>query len=235
MGAYYSYAIIKKDKKTKEKSFFINHEFKKSIYEEVDYCGQKFLESFYHANIDTQILYAILKDMKKIILNTQCDYDKVGTFKTQLEFAEKYNIELNTELEEKIKNLIELDLDLYNYSKKVKKEDILYFKNLETGYIICPETKEYIDLKYFNDLLFVKNIWIVSPLALLTRSSAVAQGGGDFDISYLVDVKSFKKNKNFNIELISKWKDKEIEYKETIEEISKDFKNISKEITLIEY
>ena len=81
----------------------------------------------------------------------------------------------------------------------------------------------------------------VSPLALLTRSSKEAQGGGDFDIS---DVdwkqteyrKEFAENPEFDKNLICSWKDQEVQFydysNEELKAKLKEYENISKKILL---
>ncbi len=99
----------------------------------------------------------------------------------------------------------------------------------ENGIIVCHKRKEYIILKEF----FKKRGYVVDPLALLTRSSKNSQGGGDFDVEYL-PTEDFLENKYFNEDLVTAWKDRELTYLESLEEIPNNYKNISKEILIIE-
>ena len=109
------------------------------------------------------------------------------------------------------------------------------------GYIVCDSKKQ-----YFNINKFTKGT-VVSPLALLTRSSETSQGGGDFDVSDVdwEEVKKskyreFKENPKFDKSLISSWKDLEIQfyeenkinYDEDLQRILKEYEDISDKIFL---
>lgn len=227
MGAYFAYSITKENEKGEKEIFFIDSDLKEKIVKDLPWNGLKFLESFYHNNIDTKILYKILKHYKKIILNTQCDYDKKDSFKYQNEFHTSDDYELNSNLIKEIEKL------LLTYKGKIN-----YSENVEVGYIVCPKKKQYIDLNYFNKMnKKYKDNWLISPLALLTRSNTINQGGGDFDFEiYLKKIfcTKFKENDIFDINLVSNWKDEEILYIEDLSKINnKEFKDISLYITLI--
>lgn len=103
-------------------------------------------------------------------------------------------------------------------------------KEFENGIIVCHKRKEYIVLKDF----FKKRGYVVDPIALLTRSSENSQGGGDFDVEYLLDQEEFVGNDYFNEDLVTAWKDCELTFVESLEEIPNNYRNISKEILLIE-
>ena len=227
MGAYFAYSITKENGKGEKETFFIDSDLKEKIVKDLPWNGLKFLESFYHNNIDTKILYKILKYYKKIILNTQCDYDKKDSFKYQNEFHTSDDYKLNSNLIKEIEKLLLAYRDKINYSE-----------NVEVGYIVCPNKKQYIDLNYFNKMNEkYKHNWLISPLALLTRSSSILQGGGDFDFeTYLKKdfCTKFKENDIFDVNLISNWKNEEIIYIEDVSEIDdKGFENISLHIALI--
>ena len=230
MGAYFAYSIIKENEKGKKEIFFIDSDLKEKIIKDSPWNGLKFLESFYHNNIDTKILYKILKYYKKIILNTQCDYDKKNAFKYQNEFHVSNDYSLTPTLINELKEL----LSDYIFSNEYDDYD----KNIETGYILCPDKKQYIDLNYFNKMNEkYKHNLLISPLALLTRSSSISRGGGDFDFETYLQKDfciKFKENDIFDINLISNWKDKEIIYIKDLPKINnKGFEDISLNVTLI--
>lgn len=111
------------------------------------------------------------------------------------------------------------------------------------GYIVCDSKKQ-----YFNIYKFTRGLDnVVSPLALLTRSTENSQGGGDFDVSDVdweevkkSKYKEFKENLNFDKSLISSWKDLEIQFyednfynnSEELEVKLKEYEDISEKIFL---
>ena len=107
------------------------------------------------------------------------------------------------------------------------------------GFIVCDSRRQYIDLYEFSKGM------TVSPLALLTRSTVNAQGGGDFDISLVNEkeakYKKFAENPEFDKNLICSWKDQEVQFyeddyfnrPEELETKLKEYENISKKIMLI--
>lgn len=223
MGAYYEFQF-----KTEKKEGILNpwklgkiyNKFSKTIGRRKEtWFGLKFLESFYFKNAFTLSLLYLLKENKKMIVNTVCDYDEKNTFSFQKKFDEDLN--LDEKEKEKILNII--------YQINIKGKINFIKKEFENGIIVCHKRKEYIILKEF----FKKRGYVVDPLALLTRSSKNSQGGGDFDVEYL-PTEDFLENKYFNEDLVTAWKDRELTYLESLEEIPNNYKNISKEILIIE-
>ena len=223
MWAYYQYQY-----KTEKKEGILNpyklgkiyNNFSKTIGRRKEtWFGMKFLESFYCKNAFTLSLLYLLKENQKMIVNTVCDYDVENTFSFQKKFDEDLN--LDEKEKEKIFDII--------YQVDIKGKKNFCKAEFENGIIVCHKRKEYIILKEF----FKKRGYVVDPLALLTRSSKNSQGGGDFDVEYL-PTEDFLENKYFNEDLVTAWKDRELTYLESLEEIPNNYKNISKEILIIE-
>lgn len=224
MGAYYGYQVVNKENEINYSTFDLREKLKIKDY---SIGGMKFLESFWNKNKITQSLYFILKKIgTPVVVNTICDYDDENTFKKQLDWNsgfEKTSFDMK-ELGKFIRTTIKLEKE-YNLSKTSM-----------LGYIVCESRKEYINLFEFENGL------VLSPLAILTRSSENSRGGGDFDISdveweKLREEKSiyreFQDNLEFDKNLISAWKDLEIQYFEKLpDEIKKEYKNISSNVFL---
>lgn len=224
MGAYYGYQVVNKENEINYSTFDLRDKLKIKDY---SIGGMKFLESFWNKNKITQSLYFILKKIgTPVVVNTICDYDDGNTFKKQLDWNsgfEKTSFDMK-ELGKFIRTTIKLEKE-YNLSKTSM-----------LGYIVCESRKEYINLFEFENGL------VLSPLAILTRSSENSRGGGDFDISdveweKLREEKSiyreFQDNLEFDKNLISAWKDLEIQYFEKLpDEIKKEYKNISSNVFL---
>mgnify|MGYP000935401801 FL=1 len=224
MGAYYGYQVVNKENEINYSTFDLREKLKIKDY---SIGGMKFLESFWNKNKITQSLYFILKKIgTPVVVNTICDYDDENTFKKQLDWNsgfEKTSFDMK-ELGKFIRTTIKLEKE-YNLSKTSM-----------LGYIVCESRKEYINLFEFENGL------VLSPLAILTRSSENSRGGGDFDISdveweKLREEKSiyreFQDNLEFDKNLISAWKDLEIQYFEKLpDEIKKKYKNISSNVFL---
>lgn len=224
MGAYYGYQVVNKENEINYSTFDLREKLKIKDY---SIGGMKFLESFWNKNKITQSLYFILKKIgTPVVVNTICDYDDENTFKKQLDWNsgfEKTSFDMK-ELGKFIRTTIKMEKE-YNLSKTSM-----------LGYIVCENRKEYINLFEFENGL------VLSPLAILTRSSENSRGGGDFDISdveweKLREEKSvyreFQDNLEFDKNLISAWKDLEIQYFEKLpDEIKKEYKNISSNVFL---
>lgn len=224
MGAYYGYQVVNKENEINYSTFDLREKLKIKDY---SIGGMKFLESFWNKNKITQSLYFILKKIgTPVVVNTICDYDDENTFKKQLDWNsgfEKTSFDMK-ELGKFIRTTIKMEKE-YNLSKTSM-----------LGYIVCESRKEYINLFEFENGL------VLSPLAILTRSSENSRGGGDFDISdveweKLREEKSiyreFQDNLEFDKNLISAWKDLEIQYFEKLpDEIKKEYKNISSNVFL---
>lgn len=224
MGAYYEYQFKTENKEGTISPYQITKSYsdfaKKIGRRKKTWYGFKFLESFYFKNAFTLSLLYLLKENKKMIVNTVCDYDEENTFSFQRKFDKDLNL---TEKEkEKIFDII--------YQVDIKGKKNFCKTEFENGIIVCNKRKEYIVLKDF----FKKRGYVVDPIALLTRSSENSQGGGDFDVEYLLDQEEFIENDYFNEDLVTAWKDCELTYLESLEEIPNNYRNISKEILLIE-
>lgn len=227
MGAYYGYQVVNKENKISYDSFDLKEKLKLE-----NVGGLKFLESFYNANPITQALYFILKKIgTPVVVNTICDYDDEEVFKEQLKWDLGFK-ETSFDIKELGKFL--------RAKEKLEEEHNLSPSSL-LGYIVCDSKKQ-----YFNIYKFTRGL-VVSPLALLTRSTENSQGGGDFDVSDVdwEEVKKskyreFKENLNFNKSLISSWKDLEIQFYEdnfynNSEELKaklKEYEDISEKILL---
>ena len=206
MGAYYGYQVVNEKNKISYDSFELETKLRLKKY---SVGGMKFLESFYEKNPITQALYFIMKKIgKPVVVNTICDYDDENTFKEQLSW--------NSGFEKTSFDVKELG-KFIRAKQKIEKEYNLT-SNSMLGYIVCDSKKQYIDLYNFSKGM------VISPLALLTRSSEISKGGGDFDISDVdwEEIKKleyhshreFKENLNFDKSLISSWKDLEIQFYE---------------------
>lgn len=232
MGAYYGYQVVNKENEINYSTFDLEAKLRLEKY---SVGGMKFLESFYEKNPITQALYFILKKIgKPVVVNTICDYDEEDTFKKQLSW--------NSGFEKTSFDVKELG-KFIRAKQKIEKEYNLT-SNSMLGYIVCDSKKQYIDLYNFS------NGMVVSPLALLTRSSETSQGGGDFDVSDVdwkklreenSNYREFQENLEFDKTLISSWVDLEIQFyeddfhnpSEELQKKLKEYENISKKILLI--
>ena len=227
MGAYYAYQITNEENRISYSTFNLEKKFRLEKY---SVGGMKFLESFYSANPITQALYLILKNIgKPAVVSTVCDYDYAEEFKNQMKW--------NSGFEKMSFDVKEIGKFLREKHKLEKKYNLMPAAML--GFIVCDSKKQYIDLYEFSKGM------TVSPLALLTRSSQEAQGGGDFDISD-ADWKEtqyrreFEENPDFDKKLVSSWKDLEVQfydddYSNRPEELKtklNEYENISKKILL---
>ena len=206
MGAYYGYQVVNGENKISYHSFDLEEKLR---LKEFSVGGMKFLESFYEKNPITQALYFIMEKIgKPVVVNTICDYDEDGTFKNQLKWDSGFE---KTSFDVK-------ELGKFIRAKQKIEKEYNLTSNSMLGYIVCDSKKQYIDLYNFSKGM------VISPLALLTRSSETSQGGGDFDVSDVdwEEIKKleyhshreFKENLNFDKSLISSWKDLEIQFYE---------------------
>ena len=232
MGAYYGYQVVNKENEINYSTFDLEAKLRLEKY---SVGGMKFLESFYEKNPITQALYFILKKIgTPVVVNTICDYDEEDTFKKQLSW--------NSGFEKTSFDVKELG-KFIRAKQKIEKEYNLT-SNSMLGYIVCDSKKQYIDLYNFS------NGMVISPLALLTRSSETSQGGGDFDVSDVdwkklreekSNYREFQENLEFDKTLISSWVDLEIQFyeddfhnpSEELQKKIKEYENISKKILLI--
>lgn len=230
MGAYYGYQVVNKENEINYSTFDLEAKLRLEKY---SVGGMKFLESFYEKSTITQALYFILKKIgTPVVVNTICDYDEDGTFKKQLDWNSGFE---KTSFDVK-------ELGKFIRAKQKLEKEYNLTANSMLGYIVCDSKKQYIELYNFSNGL------MVSPLALLTRSSETSQGGGDFDVS---DVdwekvknseycREFKENLEFDKTLISSWKDLEIQFyeydfynpSEELKKKLKEYEDISKKILL---
>lgn len=232
MGAYYGYQVVNKENEINYSTF--NLETKLRL-EKFSVGGMKFLESFYEKNPITQALYFILKKIwTPVVVNTICDYDEEDTFKKQLSWNSGFE---KTSFDVK-------ELGKFIRAKQKMEKEYNLTSNSMLGYIVCDSKKQYIDLYNFS------NGMVISPLALLTRSSETSQGGGDFDVSDVdwkklreenSNYREFQENLEFDKTLISSWVDLEIQFyeddfhnpSEELQKKLKEYENISKKILLI--
>ena len=165
MGAYYGYQVVNKENEINYSTFDLEAKLRLEKY---SVGGMKFLESFYEKNQITQALYFILKKIgTPVVVNTICDYDEEDTFKKQLSWNSGFE---KTSFDVK-------ELGKFIRAKQKMEKEYNLTSNSMLGYIVCDSKKQYIDLYNFS------NGMVISPLALLTRSSETSQGGGDFDVS----------------------------------------------------
>lgn len=162
--------------------------------------GKKFLETFYARTSNTLLLLELLKKYDEAVVNTVCDYDKKGTF-----IYETPNVVYD--------KLNKVEQAMANHLKTMNESDWLDKCLLFKGFsILCEERKEYVRLTPSLDV-----DWAISPVALLTRSSKEAQGGGDFDIDDLSrEDGEFISSELFDSNMIGAWKDCRIRLDEYI-------------------
>jgi hypothetical protein len=232
MGAYYGYQVVNKENEINYSTFDLEAKLRLEKY---SVGGMKFLESFYEKNPITQALYFILKKIgTPVVVNTICDYDEEDTFKKQLSWNSGFE---KTSFDVK-------ELGKFIRAKQKMEKEYNLTSNSMLGYIVCDSKKQYIDLYNFS------NGMVISPLALLTRSSETSQGGGDFDVSDVdwkklreenSNYREFQENLEFDKTLISSWVDLEIQFyeddfhnpSEELQKKLKEYENISKKILLI--
>ena len=232
MGAYYGYQVVNKENEINYSTFDLEAKLRLEKY---SVGGMKFLESFYEKNPITQALYFILKKIgTPVVVNTICDYDEEDTFKKQLSWDSGFE---KTSFDVK-------ELGKFIRAKQKIEKEYNLTSNSMLGYIVCDSKKQYIDLYNFS------NGMVISPLALLTRSSETSQGGGDFDVSDVdwkklreenSNYREFQENLEFDKTLISSWVDLEIQFyeddfhnpSEELQKKLKEYENISKKILLI--
>lgn len=159
---------------------------------------------------------------KPVVVNTISGSDEDGTFKNELKWRSGFQ-ETSFDVKE---------LGEFIREKQNLEEEYNLSPSSLLGYVICDSKKQYFDIYKFTKGL------VISPLALLTRSSENSKGGGDFDISDVdwEEIKKseyrseFKENSKFDRTLISSWKDLEIQfYEEECYNIPDDLKTKLKE------
>ena len=231
MGAYYGYQVVNGENKI----HYNTSDLEKELRLKGSVGGFKFLDSFYNNTPITQALYFIMKKIgKPVVVNTISGSDEDGTFKNELKWRSGFQ-ETSFDVKE---------LGEFIREKQNLEDEYHLTSSSMLGYIVCDSKKQ-----YFNINKFTKGT-VVSPLALLTRSSEISQGGGDFDVSDVdwEEIKKmeyhshreFKENPKFDKSLISSWKDLEIQfyeenkinYDEDLQRILKEYEDISDKIFL---
>lgn len=151
--------------------------------------GKKFLETFYARTGNTLLLLDLLQEYGEAIVNTVCDYDKKGTFVCGVPYASHDTLnKVERAMADSIKEMDETDW----------REKCASFKGFV---VLCDEREEYVRLTPF-----LNANWAISPIALLTRSSKTAQGGGDFDVNELnCEDGMFVSSLAFDPDMIGSW------------------------------
>ena len=151
--------------------------------------GKKFLETFYARTGNTLLLLDLLQEYGEAIVNTVCDYDKKGTFVCGVPYASHNALnKVERAMADSIKEMDETDW----------REKCASFKGFV---VLCDEREEYVRLTPF-----LNANWAISPIALLTRSSKTAQGGGDFDVNELnCEDGMFVSSLAFDPDMIGSW------------------------------
>lgn len=153
--------------------------------------GKKFLETFYARTGNTLLLLDLLQEYGEAIVNTVCDYDKNGTFVCGVPYASHDTLnKVERAMADSIKEMDESDW----HDKCLSYNGFI---------VLCDERKEYIHLTPF-----LNANWAISPIALLTRSSKTAQGGGDFNVNELnCEDGMFVASRAFDPDMIGVWID----------------------------
>ena len=195
MGAYYEYQISYNPVPWKGRTICLP-----------TLGGMKFLETFYARTGNTLLLLDLLQEYGEAIVNTVCDYDKKGTFVYGVPYATHDTL---NKVERAMANSIK-EMDENDWHDKC----LAY-----NGFVVlCDERKEYIHLTPF-----LNANWAISPIALLTRSSKTAQGGGDFDVNELnCEDGMFVSSLAFEPDMIGAWIDCKIRLDDYIPDGYKD-------------
>lgn len=134
----------------------------------------KFLENFYYASIAQQAILHYLKNstdsLNPIAIRTVCDYDSKETVKSLTGKPILKSAGNNfkcAEIEKTKRHLNTTDYDDWDM--------------VNTGYIVCDETKTAINLETIAMADKDEKKWVICPLALLTRATTTRQGGGDIN------------------------------------------------------
>lgn len=178
MGAYYEYQLTYNPVPWKVRTICLT-----------TLGGKKFLETFYARTGNTLLLLDLLQEYGETIVNTVCDYDKKGTFVCGVPYASHDTLnKVERAMADSIKEMDETDW----------REKCASFKGFV---VLCDEREEYVRLTPF-----LNANWAISPIALLTRSSKTAQGGGDFDVNELnCEDGMFVSSLAFDPDMIGSW------------------------------
>lgn len=195
MGAYYEYQLTYNPMPWKVRTICLP-----------TLGGKKFLETFYARTGNTLLLLDLLQEYGEAIVNTVCDYDKKGTFVYGVPYATHDTL---NKVERAMANSIK-EMDENDWHDKC----LVY-----NGFVVlCDERKEYIHLTPF-----LNANWAISPIALLTRSSKTAQGGGDFNVNELnCEDGMFVSSLAFEPDMIGAWIDCKIRLDDYIPDGYKD-------------
>ena len=195
MGAYYEYQISYNPVPWKGRTICLP-----------TLGGMKFLETFYARTGNTLFLLDLLQEYGEAVVNTVCDYDKKGTFVYGVPYATHDTL---NKVERAMANSIK-EMDESDWHDKCLSYN---------GFVVlCDERKEYIHLTPF-----LNANWAISPIALLTRSSKTAQGGGDFDVNELnCEDGMFVPSLAFDPDMIGAWIDCKIRLDDYIPDGYKD-------------
>ena len=195
MGAYYEYQISYNPVPWKGRTICLP-----------TLGGMKFLETFYARTGNTLFLLDLLQEYGEAVVNTVCDYDKKGTFVYGVPYATHDTLnKVERAMADSIKEMDETDW----------RDKCSSFKGFV---VLCDEREEYVHLTPFLDAS-----WALSPIALLTRSSKTAQGGGDFDVNELnCEDGMFVPSLAFDPDMIGAWIDCKIRLDDYIPDGYKD-------------
>lgn len=195
MGAYYEYQISYNPVPWKGRTICLP-----------TLGGMKFLETFYARTGNTLFLLDLLQEYGEAVVNTVCDYDKKGIFVYGVPYATHDTL---NKVERAMANSIK-EMDESDWHDKCLSYN---------GFVVlCDERKEYIHLTPF-----LNANWAISPIALLTRSSKTAQGGGDFDVNELnCEDGMFVPSLAFDPDMIGAWIDCKIRLDDYIPDGYKD-------------
>lgn len=195
MGAYYEYQISYNPVPWKGRTICLP-----------TLGGMKFLETFYARTGNTLFLLDLLQEYGEAVVNTVCDYDKKETFVYGIPYATHDTL---NKVERAMANSIK-EMDESDWHDKCLSYN---------GFVVlCDERKEYVHLTPF-----LNANWAISPIALLTRSSKTAQGGGDFDVNELnCEDGMFVPSLAFDPDMIGAWIDCKIRLDDYIPDGYKD-------------
>lgn len=195
MGAYYEYQISYNPVPWKGRTICLP-----------TLGGMKFLETFYARTGNTLFLLDLLQEYGEAVVNTVCDYDKKGIFVYGVPYATHDTLnKVERAMADSIKEMDETDW----------RDKCSSFKGFV---VLCDEREEYVRLTPF-----LNASWALSPIALLTRSSKTAQGGGDFDVDELnCEDSEFIPSLAFDPDMIGSWMGCEIRLDDYIPDGYKD-------------
>lgn len=178
MGAYYEYQLTYEPTPEKKRTICVP-----------TLGGHKFCEMFYGCTDNTLLLLSLIQKYGEVIVNTVCDCDKEGAFANAVPFdsGDKLNF---------------TERRLVSRIQKIEAPEYLCMcRFFSQFFTVCDERKEYVELAPF-----ILEDWVLSPIALLTRSSKDMQGGGDFGVES-IESGQFVTYWRFSPYLVGAWKD----------------------------